>query len=478
MHISPYLKAGYSCLWVNTLEPDRAEEVLAEIAFETNAVSARRWDVSLGMVDLKQGSVEACPSPIAAITMAAAAPGGTVTFLWNFHRLLTSLEAVQAIQNAIPTLQDAGNTIVVLAPSADKLPEELARLFTVLSYDLPDDAVLGDVLGGVISGSDFKPPPRKEVTAAIAACRGLTAGEAQDALALALGETGTFDPAVIAREKAGALLRQTSLQLNRFDERFDDLGGLIVLKEYTLRTAPSPLSLGVLVTGIPGGGKSHLAKALGNELGRPCLSLDFGSLMGGIVGESERNTRAALDAVDAMGECVLFIDELEKGLAGAGSSGQTDSGVKAGVAATFLKWLSDRDPGKAYVVATSNNVHMLPPEYQRAERWDAVFFVDLPNDAERPEIWDIHTKRFLVTLDALPDDEGWSGAEIKACCRTAAMMSSTLSDAAQYIVPLSKSMSEDIEALRKWAGGRAVPASAPQEAVPVRRSTRRVRRGA
>ena len=456
-----YRKAGYCCLWINTLEPARAEQTLGVIALETSPDAVpMRWDVGQGLVNLTTGTITPCPSPVEALKQAAKAPDGTLTFLHNFHRVVGSLEIIQTVQNIVPTLKQKGNCIVVLAPSSEKLPEELARVFTTMEFELPTKEELQQVMTKI--GEPYAVAPPAEPNGLVDAALGLTDLEAEDAFALALVETGRFDPGVIAREKAGALLRQSQLQMSSFNERFSDLGGLEVMKEYTLKTAPSPLSLGIMILGIPGGGKSHFSKALGNELAIPTLSLDFSRMMSSLVGSSEANIRNALKAVDAMGRVVLFLDEIEKGLAGVGSSGELDSGVKAGVGATFLTWLSDRDPGRAYLVATCNNIKQLPPPYQRAERWDSIWYVDLPNRREKDTIWPIHQARFKVEGER-PDDTDWTGAEIKSCCRTAAMMGCSLQEAARYVIPIARSMKEEIQALRVWAAGRAIPASLPEE---------------
>ena len=456
-----YLRAGYAALWINTLEPQRAEQVLGQIALETKQddASPLHWDISQGMINLATGVVTPCPSPVQALQAAAKAPDGTVVFLHNLHRVIGSLEVLQVIQNIAPTLKSKGNCLVVLAPSSEKLPEELARVFTTMEFELPTKGELQQLMMDI--GAPYGVATPAEPNGPLDAALGLTEMEAEDSFALALVETDRFDPAVIAREKAGALLRQSQLQMSQFQERFSDLGGLEVLKEYTLRTAPSPLSLGIMILGVPGTGKSAFSKALGNELGIPTLSLDFSRMMASHVGESEANIRNALKAVDAMGRVVLFLDEIEKGLAGVGSSGELDSGVKAGVGATFLTWLSDRDPGRAYLVATCNNIKQLPPPYQRAERWDSIWYVDLPNRREKDAIWPIHQTRFKVEGER-PDDTEWTGAEIKSCCRTAAMMGCTLQEAAKYVVPIARSMKEEIGALREWAAGRAIPASLPE----------------
>ena len=460
-----YLRAGYSCLWLNTLEPHRAEVTLGRVALETNPdVAPLRWDIGQGLTNLVTGVITACPSPVEALKQAAKAPEGTVAFLWNLHRLLGGLEVIQTILNVQPTLKEKGNCIVVLAPSSEKLPEELARVFTTLECDLPSREELLTLAHNI--AQPYEVAVSAQPNGMLDAALGLTEIEAEDAFSLALVETGRFDAAVVAREKAGALLRQSQLQMSQFQERFADLGGLDVLKEYTLKTAPSPLSLGIMILGVPGSGKSHFAKALGNELGIPTLSLDFSRMMSSLVGSSEANIRNALKAVDAMGRVVLFLDEIEKGLAGVGSSGELDSGVKAGVGATFLTWLSDRDPGRAYLVATCNNIKQLPPPYQRAERWDSIWYVDLPNRIEKDAIWPIHIAKYHIGLQDLVDDTDWTGAEIKSCCRTAAMMGCSLQEAARYIIPIARSMKEEIQSLRDWAAGRAIPASLP-EAQPV-----------
>ena len=146
---------------------------------------------------------------------------------------------------------------------------------------------------------------------------------------------------------------------------------------------------GVLLLSPPGCGKSQFAKALGNETGRPTVILDIGNLLGSLVGQSESNVRQALKLADAMAPCVLFCDEIEKGLAGASSSGQTDSGVTARVFGSLLTWLNDHESA-VFFVGTCNDISKLPPEFARAERFDGVFFVDLPGREQKDGIWGIY----------------------------------------------------------------------------------------
>jgi hypothetical protein len=451
-----YLRAGFPCIWVNTLEPDRAQAELAAVAENIHGKKANRWDVVTGVRPVDSEEAQMSP-PVKAIGQAAAAEK-QVTFFWNLHRFFSSIEIIQAIQNAIPSLKSNASCIVILAPDSEKMPAELARFVVAWDFPLPGHVEIAGTLERVVQDANieqgYNPVPLVE------AAMGLTAAEAEDAFALSVVEKHALEPDIVAREKACSLLRQAKITLERYPDRFSDLGGLDNLKKFTLATAPSSQSLGALLLGVPGAGKSTFARCLGNELGIPTLSLDFGRMMGSLVGQSEAAIRDALKAVDAMGRVVLFIDELDKGLAGAGSSGDLDSGTKAGVAGTFLKWLSDRPSGKAYVIATANKVGNIPPEYLRSERWDGLFYIDLPNRQEKDAIWRIWLKRFSLKRKDVEDDE-WTGAEIRSCCRIASMMGCGTDEAAKYVVPVAKSMAESIDTMRAWAHGRCILASTP-----------------
>ncbi len=198
---------------------------------------------------------------------------------------------------------------------------------------------------------------------------------------------------------------------------------------------------------------------LGSEVGRPVLILDVGSLMGSLVGLSEERTRHALRTIDAMAPCVVMIDEVEKAFAGV--NGNSDSGVSSRMFATFLSWLNDHE-SDVFVVCTANDVSKLPPEFARSERFDAVFFLDLPTREEKDAIWDIYLNLFEIAPDQRrPDDANFTGAEIRACCRLAALLDVSLVQAAQNVVPVAVTAAESVERLRTWASGRCLDASQP-----------------
>jgi SpoVK/Ycf46/Vps4 family AAA+-type ATPase len=313
----------------------------------------------------------------------------------------------------------------------------------------PDELPEGDALGAVLD-----------------AAAGLTRVEAENAFSLSLVRHGRLAPDVLWEIKSGMLKKSGLLTLHRGGETFADLGGLESLKQFCSRALrpgrkAGVAARGVLLLGPPGSGNSAFCKALGAETGRPTLILEVGALMGSLVGQTEANVRRALRLADAMAPCVVMIDEVEKALAGAAPGGQTDSGVAARMFASFLTWLNDHE-SDAFVVCTSNDVSRLPPEFGRSERFDGCFFLDLPGPRERERIWGIYLGRYgLDPSQPRPQDHEFTGAEIRACCRLAALLDVPLAEAAHNIVPVAVTAGESVERLRQWASGRCLAADRP-----------------
>jgi SpoVK/Ycf46/Vps4 family AAA+-type ATPase len=258
------------------------------------------------------------------------------------------------------------------------------------------------------------------------------------------------------------------LQLHRGGERFADLGGLEALKDFCLQAMrrqghhdPRRRPRGTLLLGVPGTGKSAYSKALGAETGRPTLIMDVGALMGSLVGSTEANIRQALRIADAMAPCILMIDEVEKALSGVASSGSTDSGVSARLFGTFLTWLNDHE-SDVFTICTCNDISKLPPEFSRAERFDGIFFLDLPSVQQKRAIWKLYIEMFeLDPQQPKPVDAQWTGAEVRASCRLAALLDVPLVEAAKNVVPVATTAAESVSRLRNWASGRCLNADAP-----------------
>jgi SpoVK/Ycf46/Vps4 family AAA+-type ATPase len=269
-------------------------------------------------------------------------------------------------------------------------------------------------------------------------------------------------PQTVWELKSAAIKKGGLLTLHRGKERFADLGGLDPLKQFSLRlfSRRNPIATprGFMLLGLPGVGKSFLALALGNELGLPTLTLDVGSLMGGTVGSTEQNTRTALQTLRAMAPCLCFVDELDKAFAGIAAGGQGDSGVLARLFGSLLTFLSD-DTSGVFFIATANDISRLPPEMIRSERFDAIWFLDLPAASEKQKIWELYLRKFQLAELPLPRDVDWTGAEIRSCCRLAALMDVPLAEAAKNIVPVAVTAAESVEKLRTWAAGRCLDAS-------------------
>jgi hypothetical protein len=484
--LTDYVNAAFSGLWVLTPEPDEAEREITQLA-KGKRWKLAVWDVARGLrVPSEPGSFrgDALPGDPLAILRAVptlAEDGGTaLVLLHNFHKFMGNPEVIQTAFAQLVAGKQQRTFLVVLAPVV-QIPVELEKLFVVLEHALPDRAQLERIARELTSDSPEDLPQGEDLQRVLDAAAGLTRYEAEGSFALSLTRHNALRPESIWELKAQALKKNSLLAMHRGGERFDDLGGLANLKEFcrrALRPGRSVKPRGVLLLGVPGTGKSAFAKALGNETGRPTLLLDVGALLGSLVGQSEGNLRQALRVADAMSPCVLFVDELEKALAGVGSQG--DSGVSTRLFGHLLTWLSDHSTD-VFFVGTSNDISKLPPEFARAERFDAAFFLDLPSAAERDAIWAMYRRQFAIPEgQARPDDTSWTGAEVRSCCRLAALLDVTLTQAAHHVVPVAVTAAEQVERLRAWASGRCLGASAPgvyrRDGEPAPRPARRVQR--
>jgi hypothetical protein len=484
--MTDFINAAFTGLWVLTSEPDEAEREIVQHARQKKWKVAV-WDIAAGVrLPGNQGASQSetgAGDPLAALRALPALAddkGTAVLILHNFHRFLNSPEVVQTTFAQLIAGKQQRTFIVVLAPTV-ALPAELEKLFVVLEHALPDREQLERIAAELGSDNLNDLPKGDEFDRVLDAAAGLTRYEAEGAFALSLTRHNAIRPEAVWELKAQALRKNNLLTLHRGQEGFGSLGGLTNLKDFcrrALRPSKSIKPRGVLLLGVSGTGKSQFCKALGNETGRPTLLLDIGSLMGSLVGQSEANLRQALRIADAMSPCILFCDEMEKALSGVGSSG--DSGVSTRLFGNLLTWLSDHE-SDVFFVGTSNNISQLPPEFTRAERFDGVFFLDLPHVGEREAIWKLYRSHFAIPDNqARPDDSSWTGAEIRSCCRLAALLDVTLSQAAKNIVPVAVTASESVERLRTWASGRCLCANNPgvysRDGVPERKSARRLQR--
>ena len=463
--LTEFIRAAFSGLWVQTHEPDEAEREIVQLARKEKWKVAL-WDVANGM-RLATGNTsapaESTGDPLAALRSLPAmaeANGTAILIMHNLHKFLSNAEVVQAAITQLIAGKQQRTFIVVLAPVV-QIPVELEKLFVVLEHALPDRPALEKIARELTSDQPEELPSDEQMNRVLDAAVGLTRYEAEGAFALSITRHNAIRPEVIWELKAQTLKKNNLLTLHRGGEKFDALGGLANLKEFCCKALTGSTKVkprGILLLGVPGTGKSAFCKALGNETGRPTLTLDLGALMASLVGQTESNVRQALRVADAMAPCIVYADELEKMLSGVGSQG--DSGVATRMFGTLLTWLSDHD-SDVFFVATSNDISKLPPEFARAERFDGVFFIDLPTGADKEAIWSMYRRQFGIAKNhAQPPDTNWTGAEIRSCCRLAALLGISLEAAAHHVVPVAVTAAEQVDRLRAWASGRCLSASA------------------
>ena len=457
--------AGFSGIWVDTQEVADAVETIRRAAAEKQW-GCECWDLDCQLYVHGQKA----PGPVQALRWLDSAEGRStqpqLLVLVNFHKYISNPEVMQVLANRVHAGKKIGQHILVVSPVLQMVPE-IEKLFTLVHHELPDREQLTTIANELFVGENEHLKPADDVLAtAVEAAAGMTRAEAENAFSLSMVRHRTLSPDVIWTLKSQVMEKAGTLSLYRGDASFDSLGGLSNLKEFCLRAMrrqgeadPNLRPKGVMLLSPPGCGKSQFAKALGNEVGRPTVMLDFGALMGKFVGESEGNMRRALSMIDAMSPCILFVDEIEKALSGVNSSSQTDSGVTARLFGSLLTWLNDHK-SDVFFIGTCNKIEQLPPEFTRAGRFDGVFFVDLPDATAREYIWNLYLEKFgLDKEQKRPADANWTGAEIESCCRLARLLDVSLVDAAQNVVPISVTAAESIESLRNWASGRCLSAN-------------------
>jgi ATP-dependent 26S proteasome regulatory subunit len=412
--------------------------------------------------------------------------------LKDFHRHLEDPVVIRRLRDVGQKFQTNRRTLILTAPSI-QIPPELASLVEYLELPLPDRARLRQIVDEMLVrlskthtlGRKLDPAG---IDAVVANLRGLTEEESERAVSQALVTRYALCAETITDilDAKKAMLRRTGM-LDFIDtsESLAGIGGLENLKKWLglrrgawedkAREFGLEPPKGVIILGVQGCGKSLCARAIAGEWKLPLVKFDSARIFDKYIGETEKRIQKVFKVAEGLAPCVLWIDELEKVFAGTGTdSASVDAGVSSRVLGSFLGWMQDRK-APVFVAATSNNVNALPPELIRKGRFDELFFVDLPNQAERKQILSIQlTRRKKNVLDFDLDQisqaaGGYSGAEIDAAVQTAMyasfsleqpMTTPTLLDALSHTVPLSATRAEDIQALRHWAKTRAVPASA------------------
>lgn len=379
---------------------------------------------------------------------------------------------------ALKTLySDKFYVTVFIVNSVQIIPPELEKLVTIFDIPLPTQREIENIIKGYACdfGLYMEEETINELTVSF---KGLSDFEIRQILNLAYQESGTIDSKdknLILKEKEQIIKKSGLLEIVTYDSDLSDVGGLSKLKEYLQNKARIfnnlgdakkygiDLPKGILIVGMPGCGKSLTAKATAKLFQAPLLRLDIGKLMGKYVGESEDNLRKAIKTAEAVSPCVLWIDELEKAFAGVGGMGG-GSDITTRLFGNFLTWLQEKE-SSVYVVATSNDISKLPPEFLRKGRFDELFLVNLPDDEERRKIFEIHLRKrnklskAVDTIKLLKETSGFSGADIEAVVKEAiesaffadekAVTTNHILDTIKLTKSISVTLKEKIEDLKK-----------------------------
>lgn len=501
------LRARNPLLWVVTREEARVEGYLVQAAASAG-YAALTWDVAQGVAEVSPGREPDAalkdPGAVLDAIREAATDGKRGRRLWVMRDLppwLTGSAAVatlRQLRNLVRLLpgtpRDRAQAVVVLSPSGD-VPPELSAHAVVVEWPLPDREEVAAVLDAAVDALPEEmrggAAPNGTREAAVDAALGLTGEEAAACYAKSLVTTRRVDPAAVAREKRRVVARERVLEWHDpLPGGLDAVGGLDMLKGWLrsrsvaygprARAYGLPAPKGCLIAGLPGNGKSLTAKAVATAWGVPLLRLDLGALKSKFVGESEGNLRRALRTIEAIGRCVVWVDEIEKALAG-GTGGAADGGVSADALGALLSWMQERQ-GDAFVVATANDVTSLPPELIRKGRFDEVWWVDLPTIRERAAILQatlrFHNRDWMnvtavkAIVEVASHLDGFTGAEVAALVPDALYAAfadgereptaNDLMAAAATVVPLSRTADDKVRRLREWAKGRARLASTPE----------------
>lgn len=455
-----YIKAGYPVLWTQTHEENR---VIDDFAAQMPQYQAFSWDIVNGLQNIRKGVSVRMDDPVAPLTKIQEMDSGVLLFLKDYHEFVRSPEVKRTIRNLVDHLKATSKHLIIVSPVV-KVPVELEKEVTVVPFALPTFSELKRVAENLVESNGLKCGILDE---AIYASKGLTLPEAENAYSLSLVKTGELDKGVVEKVKLNAVRQSGKMEIYE-PVAENELGGLDALKEYVRRrkdafrdTANPPK--GIIMVGLPGAGKSLAAKVIASMLDVPLLRLDVGALKGSLVGESEANMRDALAMIDAVSPCVVWLDEIEKGLGGVQSSNRTDGGTTSNMFGSLLTWMSESKAPK-YIVATCNDIKDLLSISQgaliRAGRFDDVFFVDLPNDTERTVIFEIMNRRYGTNF--APEEyaqitDGWTGAEIEKFVSASRFDGDQ--DAFDSIRPIFLSNEENLKTARSWASANARPAS-------------------
>jgi SpoVK/Ycf46/Vps4 family AAA+-type ATPase len=489
--LSILVQAQYPLIYVVTSEEERSEQAIARIAqMKTQHRRVFVWTVTHGIVEYgqpRQTTQHNTVSPEAAIEWVVRQREPGIYIFKDLHPFISSAAVNRWLRDAIASFKGTEKIIILMSP-IQQVPIELEKDVVVVDYPLPDLTELDRVLSTQLEQTKSKRISTETREKLLKAALGLTKDEAEKVYRKAHVKASRLteeEVDIVLSEKKQLIRRNGILEYIEEDETINAVGGLEELKKWLKQRSDAfterareyglPQPKGMLILGVPGCGKSLIAKTTSRLWGLPLLRLDMGRVYdGSMVGRSEANLRNALKTAESISPVILFIDELDKAFAGGTGSADSDGGTSSRIFGSFLTWMQEKT-SPVFVMATANRVERLPGEFLRKGRFDEIFFVDLPTSEERQDIFNIHLSKRRSDISRFDLEqlakvsEGFSGAEIEQAL-IAAMYEAFAQDreftqldiiaAIKSTLPLSRTMTEQVTALRDWARQRARPASA------------------
>lgn len=399
---------------------------------------------------------------------------------------------IRNIKNIAQKCVTKNKALIIISQSFD-LPNELDKYISVIDIPLPEkehiESKIKDLLDKASQRKDlaekFKTKYSKdELEHIVNSFRGLTLNECEQVCTYCMIKHTSLDPEAISHQKRDIIRKSGLLDWIEVNENLENIGGLNELKDWLYKRTKAftkeavdyglpPNPKGILLVGIQGAGKSLFARGVSSFWNFPLLKLDMGKVFSGIVGSSENNMRQVFKVAESVAPCILWLDEIDKGMSGSRSSSVSDGGTTSRVLGSWLTWMQENQ-SPVFIVATANDISNLPPELMRKGRFDEIFFVDLPSSAEREVIFNIHLnkrKRDINKFDLstlAEESHNFTGAEIEAAIVSA--MYEAFNESREFntddiveslneIVPLAVTMKEEIDSLKLWASERARNAS-------------------
>lgn len=471
------LKARYPVIYINTIEEDRVEYIIRKHIKTNLNRSIYGWDFVDGYTNNPNNEGFAKRNPLQALELVERLTAETpaIFLLKDFDRFLNDVSVSRKLRNINRILKLQPKTIIIIGSELN-IPKELQDLITILQFQLPLESEINQELTKLIKSLNIN-IERDLLESFIRACQGLSLERIRRVLSKIIATHKTINEnsiGILLSEKKQIISQTEILEYWAANERITNIGGVENLKSWLKKRKRSfsvqasnyglPTPRGLLLVGIQGTGKSLTAKAIATEWKLPLLKLDVGKLFGGIVGESEARLRQMIEVAETLSPCILWIDEMDKAFAMNETTG--DSGTSNRVLATFISWLSEKTK-PVFVVATANNVDLLPIEVIRKGRFDEIFFLDLPQRQEREQIFRIHLQEFrpdnwqTFDYEKLAQlSESFSGAEIRQSIIEAMyyafdeqreFSTEDICDALGELIPLAQLENNQTLKLQNWA---------------------------